>query len=72
LTSKQLRQHSSSSNRTIGFDRLEARGPLQLGDPGGGDGTRIADAAQLYLRYDGEIGAVAANHTLNLGVRFSR
>ena len=34
-------------------------------------GTRIADAAQIYLRYDGEIGTVAANHTLNLGVRLS-
>jgi outer membrane autotransporter protein len=34
-------------------------------------GTRIVDAAQIYLRYDGEIGSAAANHTLNLGVRFS-
>jgi outer membrane autotransporter protein len=32
-------------------------------------GTAIAQAAQLYLRYDGEIGTMAANHTLNLGVR---
>jgi outer membrane autotransporter protein len=32
-------------------------------------GTAIAQAAQLYLRYDGEVGTMAANHTLNLGVR---
>ena len=32
-------------------------------------GTALAEAAQLYLRYDGEIGTMAANHTLNLGVR---
>jgi autotransporter-associated beta strand protein/T5SS/PEP-CTERM-associated repeat protein len=34
-------------------------------------GTAIAQAPQLYLRYDGEIGTMAANHTLNLGVRFT-
>jgi outer membrane autotransporter protein len=34
-------------------------------------GTAIAQAAQLYLRYDGEIGTTAANHTLNLGVRLT-
>ena len=34
-------------------------------------GTTLAEAAQLYLRYDGEIGTMAANHTLNLGVRLS-
>jgi uncharacterized protein with beta-barrel porin domain len=34
-------------------------------------GTALAEAAQLYLRYDGEIGTMAANHTLNLGVRFT-
>jgi hypothetical protein len=33
--------------------------------------TRIADAARLYLRYDGDIGSGMDNHTLNLGVRFS-
>jgi outer membrane autotransporter protein len=34
-------------------------------------GTALAEAAQLYLRYDGEIGTMAANHTLNLGLRFT-
>ncbi|MBY0322349.1 MAG: autotransporter-associated beta strand repeat-containing protein [Reyranella sp.] len=32
-------------------------------------GTEVAAGAQLYLRYDGEVGATANNHTLNLGVR---
>jgi autotransporter-associated beta strand protein/T5SS/PEP-CTERM-associated repeat protein len=34
-------------------------------------GTSVADATQLYLRYDGEIGTGASNHTLNLGLRIS-
>ena len=34
-------------------------------------GTSIAEATQLYLRYDGEIGAGSNNHTLNLGLRIS-
>ena len=34
-------------------------------------GTAITQAAQLYLRYDGEISSGASNHTLNLGVRVS-
>ena len=33
--------------------------------------TAIAEAAQLYLRYDGEIGNANDNHTLNVGVRFT-
>ena len=33
--------------------------------------TSIADATQLYLRYDGEIGAGTDNHALSLGVRIS-
>ena len=33
--------------------------------------TKIAESAQLYLRYDGDIGSGMDNHTLNLGVRFS-
>ncbi|MFZ5780337.1 MAG: autotransporter domain-containing protein [Pseudomonadota bacterium] len=33
--------------------------------------TAIADSAQLYLRYDGEVGAGSDNHTVNLGVRFT-
>ena len=31
--------------------------------------TQIADATQLYLRYDGEIAGGTDNHALNLGVR---
>ena len=31
--------------------------------------TSVADNAQLYLRYDGEIASGTDNHTLNLGVR---
>jgi|FEC22Drversion2_1045045.scaffolds.fasta_scaffold00717_15 autotransporter-associated beta strand protein len=31
----------------------------------------VAAATQLYLRYDGEVGSGADNHTLNLGVRLS-
>jgi autotransporter-associated beta strand protein/T5SS/PEP-CTERM-associated repeat protein len=34
-------------------------------------GTTIAEATQLYLRYDGEISTGASNHTLNLGLRIS-
>jgi outer membrane autotransporter protein len=33
--------------------------------------TNVATAMQLYLRYDGEIGGSADNHTLNLGLRLS-
>jgi outer membrane autotransporter protein len=33
--------------------------------------TRIAEQAQLYLRYDGEIGSSTDNHAFNLGVRIS-
>ena len=33
--------------------------------------TKIAEATQLYLRYDGDIGSGTDNHTLNLGVRVS-
>jgi outer membrane autotransporter protein len=33
--------------------------------------TAIAQAAQLYLRYDGEIGFGTDNHAVNLGVRLS-
>ena len=33
--------------------------------------TRIAESAQLYLRYDGDIGSGMDNHALNLGVRLS-
>ena len=32
--------------------------------------TAVADAAQLYLRYDGEIGSGNDNHVLNIGMRF--
>ena len=31
--------------------------------------TDIAAGAQLYMRYDGEVGATANNHALNLGLR---
>ncbi len=34
-------------------------------------GTSIAEATQLYLRYDGEISTGSSNHTLNLGLRIS-
>ena len=34
-------------------------------------GTQVADAAQIYLRYDGEIAPGSSNHTLNVGLRFS-
>jgi fibronectin-binding autotransporter adhesin len=33
--------------------------------------TNIAEAAQLYLRYDGEIASGTDNHTLMAGVRFT-
>jgi hypothetical protein len=33
--------------------------------------TRIAEQAQLYPRYDGEIGSGTDNHAFNLGVRIS-
>ena len=33
--------------------------------------TRITDSAQLYLRYDGDIGSGMDNHTLSIGARFS-
>ena len=33
--------------------------------------TAIAEAAQLYLRYDGEIGNASDNHAINVGIRFS-
>ena len=33
--------------------------------------TSVADAVQLYLRYDGEIGSGTDNHAFNLGVRLS-
>ena len=31
----------------------------------------VAEATQLFLRYDGEIGNANDNHTLNVGVRFT-
>jgi fibronectin-binding autotransporter adhesin len=34
-------------------------------------GARIADNTMIFLRYDGEIGSGADNHTLNLGLRLS-
>ena len=34
-------------------------------------GTRVADNASIYLRYDGDIGSGTDNHALNLGVRIS-
>ena len=36
-----------------------------------GRARQVADAAQLYLRYDGELSTGASNHALNLGVRFT-
>ena len=33
--------------------------------------TAVADATQIYLRYDGTVGGGTDNHVLNLGVRFS-
>jgi len=33
--------------------------------------TQIADATELYLRYDGEIAGGTDNHALNLGVRLT-
>jgi outer membrane autotransporter protein len=33
--------------------------------------TDIADATQVYLRYDGGVGGGTDNHAVNLGVRFS-
>ena len=33
--------------------------------------TTIAEATQLYLRYDGAVGGGTDNHAVNLGVRFS-
>ncbi|MPZ30108.1 MAG: autotransporter domain-containing protein [Rhodospirillales bacterium] len=34
-------------------------------------GTTVAEATQLYLRYDGEVSTGSSNHTLNLGLRIS-
>jgi outer membrane autotransporter protein len=34
-------------------------------------GARFADNATVFVRYDGEIGSGADNHTLNLGLRLS-
>jgi outer membrane autotransporter protein len=34
-------------------------------------GTLVADAVQLYLRYEGEVSSGASNHGLNVGVRFT-
>ncbi|MFZ5779655.1 MAG: autotransporter outer membrane beta-barrel domain-containing protein [Pseudomonadota bacterium] len=33
--------------------------------------TQVAEATQLYMRYDGDIGAGTDNHALNVGVRLS-
>ena len=33
--------------------------------------TNIAQATQIYLRYDGEIASGADNHAVSVGVRFS-
>ena len=33
--------------------------------------TNIATAAQLYLRYDGDIGSGTDNHAVNVGLRLS-
>ena len=33
--------------------------------------THIAEATQVYLRYDGGVGGGTDNHAVNLGVRFS-
>ena len=33
--------------------------------------TAVADATQIYLRYDGAVGGGTDNHMLNVGVRFS-
>jgi len=33
--------------------------------------TRIAEQAQIYLRYDGEIGSGTDNHAFNLGLRIN-
>ena len=33
--------------------------------------TTIAEATQVYLRYDGGVGGGTDNHALNVGVRFS-
>jgi outer membrane autotransporter protein len=33
--------------------------------------SQVADNAQLYLRYDGQIGTGTDNHALNIGVRFT-
>jgi uncharacterized protein with beta-barrel porin domain len=33
--------------------------------------TTVADAVQLYLRYDGEVGSGTDNHAFNLGVRIN-
>jgi len=33
--------------------------------------TAVAEATQVYLRYDGGVGGGTDNHALNLGVRFS-
>ena len=32
-------------------------------------GTEVAAGTQLYMRYDGEVGAGSNNHALNVGVR---
>ena len=34
-------------------------------------GTFVTDCAQIYLRYDGELGSGSDNHALSAGVRLS-
>ena len=34
-------------------------------------GTTVADGAQIYVRYDGDIGASASNHALSAGLRLA-
>ena len=55
---------------TDGWD-ADARAQVGARCPGIGSRTAIAEATQLYIRYDGEIGSGTDNHALNVGVRFS-
>ena len=34
-------------------------------------GTTVADGAQIYVRYDGDVGASASNHALSAGLRLA-
>jgi hypothetical protein len=56
----------------IGHNIAQARqGAIGAGGVHCGAATTIAQATQIYLRYDGELASGTDNHALNVGVRIS-